>query len=800
MLKNNLLIALRQLKHHPGYAALNIAGLAVGLACCLLILLFVRDELSFDTTHPDVDRLYRVEQDVAMGMDGEVQRMASVQIPVADEVLPNVSGIEVMTRLSKVVSPLVSRGEVRLEEDRFLYAEPTLFEMLDVELVRGRAAELERPNTLILDEPTAATYFGAEDPIGQTLEVRLVAGQHDEVSEAFEVVGVMKEMPRAAHVSADIVASFASQTPPDAAFAWFQLASTYVRLEDGVEPEQVAASVATVMEGIRAENDRTAMDAEMHLVPVTDIHLHSQAEREYQPQGDIRYVWLFSAIALAILLIAGINYMNLATARGARRAKEVGVRKAIGAGKGQLIRQFLSESFVVTAVSLVLALGLVALALPWFGAWMSRPLSIPFGEPWLWAVLVGTVVVLSVGAGSYPAFVLSAVRAQSALKGKARMASRTTLRKVLVIGQFTATVALIACTIGIQRQLDYVQDTRLGFDPEQTLVLEGNGAFSAGSEAFERAAERVSGVQQVAFGTAIPGKPTGIRFFPTDDVEGQEGREEDTIVLEAFSADAELASVLDFELAEGRMFSDSRPSDVGRAVLLNEAAVRYMGWEEPIGKTLGTGDGQLEVVGVVQDFHLADMRTEIGPVLIEYNPAAPTYAVLKLSTANLPETLAALETAWGAAAPDYLFDSFFLDDHFAAMYRAEQLVGQVFMAFSLLAVLVACLGLFGLAMLAAEQRTKEIGVRKVLGASVASLVGLLSRESVALVAVGFVIAVPLAYLFLQRWLSDFVYRAEPSAGLFLIAGGVTLAIALATVGIHAVRAAVANPIGALRSE
>ncbi|GAB5535834.1 MAG: ABC transporter permease [Rubricoccaceae bacterium] len=794
MWKTDLLVALRQLKHHPGYAALNIVGLAVGLACCLLILLFVQDELSFDTMHPEADRLYRVERDVMAGSSAgpELQRWSRMAMAETNGALAQATGVEVVARVTGYQSQLVVREEERFMEERFMAAEPAFFDLFDVPLRSGTPAELARPFTIVISESVAAKYFGDEDPIGDPIEVRS-RRRGEDVIDAYEVVGVMRDLPHNMHLHPDFVASLVSQT--EGQDLTHRTSTYYVRLAEETTPDELVAQLDAARPDGAVENQ-----AGYALLPVTDIHLRSTSSTEIEPQGDIRYIWLFSMIALLILLIAGVNYMNLATARGGRRTKEVGVRKSIGAAKHQLVRQFLSESMVVTMGALALALAITALALPWVEIWMSRSLSIPFMDPWLWAMLGGTVLVLSVGAGAYPAFVLSAVQAQSALKGRARLASRTALRKVLVVGQFTATVALIACAIGIQRQLDFVQNTRLGFNPDQTLVVETRGGLAAGGEAFKGAAEQIPGVQQVAFGSGVPGRPTGIQFISAAGVEGQDATSEETFVLDAFWVDETYASVLDLELAEGRFFSAEQPSDADRALIVNESAVRELGWDQPLGKTILHQDTEYEVVGVVRDFHLADMRREIGPVMIDYEPEATSYAVLKLDTANLPETLTALQTAWESAAPDHLFDSFFLDDHFAAMYRAERLVGQVFLAFSLLAVLVACLGLFGLAMLAAEQRTKEIGVRKVLGASVASLVGLLSRESVALVAVGFVIAVPLAYLFLQRWLSDFVYRAEPNAGLFLIAGGVTLAIALATVGIHAVRAAVASPIGALRSE
>ncbi|MEM1116545.1 MAG: ABC transporter permease [Bacteroidota bacterium] len=774
-----------------------MVGLATGLACCLLIALFVLDELSFDTTHPEADRLYRVEQDWQRGTDGDVRRTALIQAPVADQLLPEVPGIEAVVRVASANSPVVTSGDLRFKEDRFLYAEPAFFDLFDVDLVAGEAAGLARPRTLVLDEPTAAIVFGEADPIGREVEVRT---DPRAPAETFEVVGVMREMPRALHLRGDIVASFASTHLAEPSPTWFQTASTYVRLVEDADPQATATSITEAVARQSAREEQTAFEAAAHLVPVTDIHLRSRATNEIEPQGDIRYVWLFSAIALVILLIAGINYMNLATARGARRAREVGVRKAIGAGKGQLMRQFLSESFVVTALALVLALAMVALALPWFGAWMSRPLALPLGELWFWSALAGAVAVLSVGAGSYPALVLSAARPTSSLSGTTQAASRTLVRKVLVVGQFAATVVLIACTLGIMRQLNFVQNARLGFDPEQTLVIEAGSALASSGEAFRQAAEQIAGVEQVSLAFSAPGLPAGVRFFPASEVEGLEDTEGGPVVFQWFRSDAAFVDVLGLEVAAGRSFDQNRPSDIGRSVILNEAAVRELGWDDPIGKTMGTGEGQVEVIGVVEDFHFADMRTEIGPLLIEFDPSASDYAMVKLRTDDLPRALSEIESVWRGVAPNYLFDPFFLDDHFAAMYRAERLVGQMFLAFSLLAVLVACLGLFGLAMLAAEQRTKEIGIRKVLGASVASLVGLLSRESAALVSIAFVIGTPLAYLFLHDWLSAFAYRADPSAGLFLVSGALTLAIALVTVGAQALRAATADPVRALRAE
>ena len=794
MWKNDLLIASRQLRKRPGLAALNVVGLAVGLACCLLLVLFVRDELSFDRSHPHADRLFRLEQDlVTGGPAGEaMQRWPNVELPVATDVLPQVAGIEATTRLSDGDDPLVVHGEDRFYETRFLYAEPSFFDLFDAHLVRGSATDLARPFTVVLTESTARRYFGTSDPIGQTLDVR---ERNEDDGQSFEVVGVMREMSSAAHFHADFVASFVSSVPADADRLWSRLAYTYVRLSPGADPADVASKIAIVRKRLRDEK-QVGLESTMLLVPVTDIHLHGLAKQDIEPQGDIRYVWLFSAIAALILLIAGVNYTNLATARGARRTKEVGVRKALGAGRARLVRLFIVESLLTTAIAFAVALALVAVALPVFESWLRRPLDVPWGASWLWAGVGMGVLALGTGAGAYPAFVLSLVRPMSALRGTGGVPSRALLRKVLVVGQLTATVALVACTIGIQRQLDFVQHSRLGFDPEQALVIRTRGALSGRTEAFRQAVEGIPGVKQVAFGSSVPGEPLAISFYSAKNVEGHTGDE--SCVFDTYWVDGGYGSALGLTMEQGNAFSTGHAAP--GSVLINETAARTLGWTDPLGKTLGSGEDQKTVVGVVRDFHQRDMREMIGPSILEYAPEASGYAILRLDTADLPSTLVAAERAWGDVAPDQLFDSFFLDDTFAAMYRAEHLVGQVFLAFTMLAVGVACLGLFGLAMLSAEGRRREIGIRKVLGASVPGLVALLSREVVTLVVVAFSIAVPVSYLFLREWLASFVYRAEPTVGLFVGAGAVTLAVALLTVCFQALRAATADPVRALRSE
>jgi putative ABC transport system permease protein len=793
MLKNYLKIAFRNLRKHKLYAAINVTGLAVGLACCLLILLFVRDELSYDQFHANADRIYRVEMEV-QGSD-EVERWDVTLFSVATNLPEAVPGVEDIVRVQPASRPLMARTgtETRFYEDHVISTEPAFFDIFDFELVQGTAVALAQPNTVILSESAAARYFPGEDPVGQHITEY---EQWSSDSKDYEVVGVMADMPHNVHFRADFLLSMATKLPEYGARIDEVIANTYVLLNVDQSPAAFEARLPDFVQNTFPER-YLQREMRLALMPLTRIHLHSLAQDDIEPQGDIRYVYLFSAIALLVLLIACINYMNLATARAARRAKEVGVRKVVGAQRWQLIYQFLGESVLLAGLALVVALAMVQMALPAFNGLMGREMSLSLANGRVLAVLAGTALLVGVVAGSYPAFLLSAFRPATVLKGTVRVRSLSVLRKGLVVFQFAVSVGLIVCTIIIQQQLHYVQHTRLGFDKDQVLLVHARTSLADRADIFRQALLQQAGIEAVGRGSAIPGERTGITFFSQDKIEQYEG---DTFVFDNYDVDAHFTSTLGIELAEGRGFSDRFSGDAEGAILINETAARELGWEDPLGKTIQFRAKPRQVVGVVRDFHLEDMRTEIAPVMLQLSPEASRYYVVKFNTDNLSALLANLDQTWQRFVPDQPFDYSFLDDDFAAMYRNEQRLGQLFTVFATLTILIACLGLFGLAAFTTEQRTKEIGIRKVLGASVTNLVGLLSKDFLLLITLACCIAAPLAYFAMQTWLDDFAYRVDISWGIFLMAGLTALGIALLTVSYQAIKAAIADPVQSLRYE
>ncbi|GAB5517944.1 MAG: ABC transporter permease [Rhodothermales bacterium] len=791
MLIANLRHTLRHLQRQPAYTAINVLGLALGLACALLIFLYVADEHSFDTMHANADRIYRIEMDLPQG-EG-VTRWGAAVYPVAEMLQDQVPGIESTVRVQGGSEPLIGRTgtDIQFYESTVIETEPSFFEVFDFQVLQGDVARLAEPKTAFLSESAAARYFPDTSPIGQSLS-RFQKWEAGETT--YEIVGVIADMPHNVHFRGDIILSMQTDAPA-AERAWFTLAYTYVLIHGDVPFETIPAHLDALQPELA---EQFVEGARLAPVPLRRIHLYGEAENDIAPQGDIRYVYLFSAIALLILLIACINYTNLATARAAQRAKEVGVRKSVGAARGQLIGQFLGESVLMALGAVVLAVGFVQLALPAFNGLMERGLALPMGHPMLWMSVLGIGSIVGLLAGVYPAFVLSLFRPAQVLKGSVRVRSLPALRKGLIVFQFAISVVLIVCTLVIQDQLHFVQHSRLGFDKDQVVVVRTRAALpEASAVSFQQALAQHPSITTVARASGVPSEPTAIRWFSGDDIEAFEG--EQTIVFQSISASPELAEALQLELVAGRFFDPSRPADLEDGLVLNETAVRKLGWDQPIGKTIQNGEQTLTVVGVVRDFHMEDMRTAIEPLLVHVDPAARRYYTVRFNTADVPGMLAHLEATWQQFLPDKPFDYSFLDDDFAAMYRTEQRLGQLFIVFAMLAVCIACLGLFGLTAYIVQQRTKEIGIRKVLGASVADLLGLLSKDFVVLVLIAFVLAGPLAYLAMQRWLADFAYRTELGASVFLVALGIALGIALLTVSIHLLKAARANPVDSLRT-
>jgi putative ABC transport system permease protein len=801
MLKNHLKIALRTLRRRKGYAALNVAGLAVGLACCLLIALWVRDETGYDRFHEKAGRIYRV------AFDGQIpnsppDHFAVVSDPVARAVATDYPEVEHVVRLQPFGATV--RREARyFTGDAVLAADSTFFDVFSFPLTAGDpATALDAPFSVVLTASAARRYFGDAPALGQPLTV------NDSLT--FTVTGVAADVPSRSSIPFDALVSWPTLAqigavpPPDGWLALNEYA--YVLLREGADPAAFGAKIRDLLEEKDGEElAQIGIETALVLEPLTDIHLRSERGGQLSPPGDAATVWALAAIALFVLALAAVNFVNLATARSVDRAKEVGVRKTVGSGRAELVRQFLSESVLIAAVALAVGLGLVAAALPFFNDVTGKTLSFwSLLAPEALAGLVGLALGVGLLAGAYPAAVLSGFRPSEVLKGSFRTSGRgVRLRQGLVVFQFAVSVLLIVGTLVVFRQLDYMRAQRLGFDKEHVVVVDANGlpgdALAPRFETLKAAFGELPAVEAVSAAGTVPGRGTPVLLTFAEGLAQDESRRFQLIL-----ADEDYVGTMGIELVAGRALSDAFPTDTG-AVLVNEAAVANVGWgspEDALGKTISfDGEQQLPVVGVFRDYHHQGLQEPTGPMALGMNPGAyGLFAVRLAAGADVRATLAGLERAWRAAFPGYTFESVFLDEEFDRQYQAEERLTRIFGAFAVLAILVAGLGLLGLAAFVTAQRTKEIGVRKVLGAGVPGLVGLLSRDFLKLVVVGFVVAVPVAYLGVDRWLDGFAYRVPLGPGVFLLAGALALLVALATVSTQALRAASVDPVKALRYE
>lgn len=794
MLRNYFLVTLRNLRRQPGYAALTISGLAVGLAVAVLVGLFVRHELSYDGFHPGADRLHRVVHDVSWAGGMTWDWTPALLAPLLDAEFPEV---EATGRFARTGAILSRDGIEPLYEEGFAYADPGFLALFAFPLLEGdRERALTEPLAVVLTETAARRHFGDEPAVGRTLRLD---GRHD-----LTVTGVMADPPANTHLDFTALASLASF---DAMHGtrwgeswWWPSLHTYARLADGATAPTHDALQAFV------GRHREAHFAEAivpRFQPVPRIHLHDDPGA-----GAIRYVRIFGIIGLLVLLLACVNTVNLATAQAASRAREVGIRKAAGASRGQLTGQFLGEALVVTAMALGLGLLLAWAATPGFNTLTGSAIALSLTEPMLWVLVVTLLVGVGVLSGGYPALVLSRFRPERVLKGVTGNVGGVALRRILVVGQLAVTVALLVGTAAVYRQVDFLRTSPLGFETERVVTFplrDGRDRFPAfkerlGAEAAITAVSASNWSPQIGQGAVYAATLAG------------ENLDQNPHVLHV---DPDFFRVFGIEAAEGRLLSFDRPGDRlaegSGAFVLNEMAVQLYDLDEPLGASLRllaaesgvvSYDRTGHVVGVVPDFHLASLRVPIQPVALALaeTPQFLAHAYVRLTTGDARVGLDAIERAWTAIYPDLPFEATFLDETVGALYAQEARFGRAIAALATLAVLIACLGLFGLAAYAAERRRREIGVRKVLGASAGNLVGLLTREYVALVAVAFVVGAPLAYWAVGRWLETFPYRTNVGLEVFVLAGVLALLIALATVAGQAYRAATADPVRALRSE
>ena len=789
MLKNYFKITLRNLQKHKGYAFINVGGLALGITCCLLILFYVQDELSYDRFHEQAPQIHRV-----LFEPDDAKPSALNMFFVGPRVVEEYPDVRQATRLFRHwESPLIAQGQQGFVEEQFFFADGAFFDVFSFSLREGDPqTALDAPFSVVLTESAARKYFGDEDPMGKTLRYNT---KHE-----FRVTGVLYDVPLRSHFHPDFVASMPSL--PLVSYGRIQeewkVFYTYVVLQQAVSPAQVEQKTADFYRRHFGSDSRSRL----RLQPLTAIHLHSQVANELEANGDVRYLYLLSAIGLMILLIACINYMNLATARSTKRAREVGMRKMVGAHRLQIIRQFFGESLLLSILALLLSIGLVRLLLPVLSQLTGKALTLSVSNPWFLPGCVGVVLFVGLLAGSYPAMILSRFRPAEVLKGRFESSRHgRLLRRTLVVVQFAASVVLIVGTLVVSDQLDYVRTSKLGFDKEQVVVIPVQDPvvrrqYAALGEAWLQAPD------VLAVGTSSSSYPGRSHSFGHT-VRRAGASDDEAVVMYRNWVDHGFIKTLGIELAAGRDFTNTLETDEA-AVLLNEAAVKALGWASA-GAALGqvvtlNADEERPVIGVVKDFHFKSLHHQIEPLIITPQFHTPTNFLVRIRPADMPQTLAALKAAWEGFSSDQPFTYSFLDETVDVLYRADAQWGQVIGYAALLAILIGCLGLFGLAAFSAEQRTKEIGVRKVLGASISGIVVLLSRDFLKLVLVAFVVAAPVAYVAMNRWLENFVYRIEISWRIFLMAGLIVLLIVILTVSYQAIKAALADPVKALRYE
>ncbi len=811
MIANYIKIAIRSLRRRPNYTFLNMAGLSIGFTCCILIALYVRAELLYDRFIPDHNRIYRVALDVQVQ---ELRmRTAYTARPLGPTLLNDFPEVEEATRLwfDPSGNMVVRYGNNVFPEDRVFFADSTFFDVFNLSLHRGDArTALKAPFSIVLTESMAVKYFGDEDPLGKVLHLREPS---DRDVFDYRVTGVMADLPRNSHLEADFIASFSTQRQSQST-NWLSFGVyTYLKLREGASPHALESKLPAffaVHGGPQIqENYGISLDVfeasgnhyTYFLQPLTQIHLHSDLQDEIKPTSDARLISLFALVGVFVVVLACINFVNLSTAHATRRGLEIGIRKTLGSFRGQLVAQFLVEAVIVSLSSLCVSLLIVGSVLPYFSAFTGYAISVPTGNL---AAELGLLLLLGIvaglGAGAYPALYLSGFRPASVLKGRRSRNRPSRLRDTLVVFQFGIATVLIACTAIVYSQTRYMLSKNLGFDPEQVLVIEGAEVMGRQSEAFRQALRAIPTVTSVTNAEQVPG-----RYFNGSSFKLPEASDASAVVMEYTYASYDYLETLDIDLVAGRSLSRDYATD-SLAVILNEEAVRQLGLEDPIGRRLEwPGESTYTIVGVVEDFHIASLHHGVGPVALlgpdPRNTNRPNLLVAaRIQSDRWTETVGEIAALWDQFAPQSPFVYSFMDDNFARLYERERRTGRLITLFSVIAILVACFGLFGLAAYTAEQRTKEIGVRKTFGASEISIVTLLSRDFTRLVVLAIVLAVPVAYVIMDRWLSSFAFAIRPGPVLFLGVGLTSLLIAWAAVSTQSIRAARLNPVEALKYE
>jgi putative ABC transport system permease protein len=807
MIRNYLKIAFRNLKRQKVSTSINIVGLAIGLATCILIMLYVTDELSYDRYNEKADRIFRVG--LKLRLNGEDVGGPILGPNVARDLQQKFPEVLKTTRIEKGTE-FVNYGTTSFKEDNLLRADSTFFEVFTIPFLKGDPKRaLTEPNTLVLTEATARKYFGNQDPIGKVLLFGSEKTPH-------RITGVVRNVPTNSHFRFDMLASLPAYDEQHIGWVYSINFYTYVVLPEKYDYRQLEAKISLLAEKeigdeiqqflqlspkqFREQGD----DFGIFLQPLTDIHLHSSfGGTELSPGGNMLYVYVLTAIAAFMLLIACVNFMNLSTATAARRSREVGVRKVLGSVKGQLQQQFLIESVLLAIAALMVGLLVVGLALPFFNQLTGKTLTLGLlANGSVAAGLVAGTVLVGLLAGSYPAFYLSSFKPVLVLKGRVTAGRGSfNLRSGLVVFQFFITISMIIATVTADRQLRYMQTQKVGFNREQVLVIHDTHMLQNNEAVFR---DKIIQSPQVITGSISGQVPVGNSSLDNTAVMSRDNPSKG-VMSRFYKVDYEYIPTLGMHVVQGRNFSKDFPTD-SSAVILNETAVRALGWQQnPIGRELiGHVDDNgvktyYRVVGVVSDFHFESLRQKIGP-LVMFLGGNSGNILVKTHTDKVPQLLASLKQQWESFSPAAPFSYSFLDDRFEHVYLSEQKTEQVLTLFSSLTIFIACLGLFGLATYTAEQRTKEIGIRKVLGASVGNVVSLLSKDYLKLILIALLLASPIAGWGMNQWLNEFAYKITIDWWIFALAGLLAVGIALLTVSFQSIKAALTNPIKSLRSE
>lgn len=796
MLRNYLTIALRNLSRNKVFSFVNILGLAAGLTTFLGICLYVAHEYSFDRFHEKADRIYQVI--TTAKFNGQEKKWSKVPNKIATTAAVEVPEVEKAARIFHHdfgATAFITVDTLQIGEDFLIWADPTVFDILSIDLIRGDTkTPIAKPNTVAISTSAAKKYFGDNDPIGRTLKV--------DNDQELQVTAVFRDMPSNSRYTFQLIATFQSD--------WFGMEKnqswsnasfeTLLLLHEGSSALDAQTHIQEMVERHVPEDSRWFT---LSLKALTDVHLHSSDLSEDPSdvrRGDLAQLRLLTALSFIILLIASINYMNLTTAQAQRRHKEVGINKTLGATAAQLSRKFFAEAGLFILVAMIISVMLFLILLPAFNDITNKQITHEFLiTPWFWGSFATLWVILTLLSGAYPALYLSSFSPRSILQRSSAGASgNVAIRKVLVVFQFTVSVVLIAGTLVLYRQLDYVRTTKLGFEPEQVVAVTISGAEKSEQvESLKKAYEHLPMVSNVCKAQSFPGRPTSGRSISLPST--NEG-----VSILTTRATPEIIDVLKIKLLAGKTLPEKTTGDTTIQVILNKVAIDYLGMspEDAIGRkiTINGFDNPVEIVGVTENFHSSSMHASIGLYCFHNAPTERmNFLLVKINTTDLPAAIGSLKRTFKDILPS-AFEFNFLDEHMHSLYTNEARLANVVLLFSSLAIIIACLGLYALAAYTAEQRTKEIGIRKVLGASTSRIITMLTKDFLVLVLIAFVIGAPLSYYFTNEWLESFAYRIEIGAGIFIVVALVVMAIAWITVGIESARAAMANPVNALKSE